>query len=69
LAYDSSRPYVGRDERSQVESLILFCPVCCSTVEIEAQDGDQPTLICTSCDQEFSMTISLARLRAHSIAS
>jgi hypothetical protein len=44
---------------------ILFCPVCCSTVDAEKED--QSEFDCGSCEQHWTQDLNLARINEYSI--
>lgn len=46
---------------------IVFCPMCCSNVDVLAFDGDVVELMCNSCEQVWTMLIEVERFAQHSI--
>lgn len=49
-------------------SLIVFCPVCCSTEDLICEDGSVAELECTSCGQTWTMKAEQSRFDAYSAA-
>jgi len=47
------------------ESVIVFCPVCCTPVDVAASDRD---IMCPVCTQQWTMVIDLDRIANHSPA-
>lgn len=47
------------------ESVILFCPVCCTPTDTKAS---QRRHVCPVCTQEWDMAIDLDRISEHSPA-
>jgi uncharacterized Zn finger protein len=48
------------------EVAIVFCPVCCSNVDVEDSPGTEVRLECVSCGQVWVMEFSPDRIAQYS---
>lgn len=48
-------------------SIIMFCPVCCSNIDVEGIDGETVTLECVTCEVSFTVTLDAAKIAKHSM--
>lgn len=52
-----------QEEASTVEAHILFCPNCCTHVDVETEhDGQKIDLVCVSCEFEFTVTVDRKKI-------
>lgn len=50
-----------------MRAFIFFCPVCCSQVDAQGEDGQRLDLECVSCGQVFNLTVDFDRVAEHSM--
>lgn len=51
----------------EVKQHIVFCPVCCSNVDVEGRDGQRVEVECGSCGQPWQMELDSDRITKHSM--
>ncbi len=56
------------DEQAELVSGILFCPVCCSNVDVVAPNFSVQEFECESCQQTWTMRVLESRLASHSMS-
>lgn len=57
---------VGTQEVAPL-SVIMFCPVCCSNIDVEGADGETVSLECISCEAVFTVTLDAVKIAKHSM--
>lgn len=55
------------DQDEELYQVVLFCPVCCSSIHLSERDGTVIEEECTDCGQEFTVQLDMERMRQYSV--